>query len=248
MNLMKMILRVAAVTLIGVSVHAAEGPVDAGANAILAKLQKARPDLQFSQPQRSAAMAGIYEVKVDGGPVLYVSADGGYFIAGDMFALGSNGFVNVAEQQRQQERKALIAEIPEKDKIIFAPQIVKATITVFTDIDCGYCRKLHNEMAQLNGFGIAVHYLAFPRAGPDSESFRKIATAWCAADPKAALTRMKNGGSLPDNVCAGNPIAAQFLLGEKIGVSGTPALVLDDGTLVSGYRPAEELAKLLGLI
>jgi thiol:disulfide interchange protein DsbC len=95
--------------------------------------------------------------------------------------------------------------------------------------------------------GIAVHYLAFPRAGPGSPSFRKIATAWCAADRGAALTRLKNGEDVPDNVCPGNPVAAQYALGERLGVTGTPALVLEDGTLIPGYQPAAELARLLGV-
>ena len=192
-------------------------------------------------------MPGLYEVQVQGGPLLYITADGTHFIAGDLFEVQESGFVNVAEQGRQKERAELIAAVKPEDMIIFAPQNPKATITVFTDVDCGYCRKLHNEVAELNDLGIAVHYLAFPRAGLGSPSFRKIASAWCATDRGAALTSLKNGEEIPENVCADNPVAAQMLLGEQVGVNGTPALVLEDGTLVPGYRPAKELAKLLGI-
>ena len=219
---------------------------DPQAEVILKALSAARPDLQYEQP-RPSPMAGLYEVQVKGGPLLYIDADASHFIAGDLFAVQKSGFVNLAEQGRQKERAELIAAVKPEDMIIFAPENPKATITVFTDVDCGYCRKLHSEVAELNALGIAVHYLAFPRAGLGSPSFRKIASAWCAKDPGAALTSLKNGEEIPENVCADNPVAAQILLGEKVGVNGTPALVLEDGTLVPGYRPATELAKLLGI-
>ena len=219
---------------------------DPQAEVILKALSAARPDLQYEQP-RPSPVAGLYEVQVKGGPLLYIDADGSHFIAGDLFAVQKSGFVNLAEQGRQKERAELIAAVKPEDMIIFAPENPKATIAVFTDVDCGYCRKLHSEVAELNALGIAVHYLAFPRAGLGSPSFRKIASAWCAKDPGAALTSLKNGEEIPENVCADNPVAAQILLGEKVGVNGTPALVLEDGTLVPGYRPAKELAKLLGI-
>lgn len=219
---------------------------DPQAEVILKALSAARPDLQYEQP-RPSPVAGLYEVQVKGGPLLYIDADGSHFIAGDLFAVQKSGFVNLAEQGRQKERAELIAAVKPEDMIIFAPENPKATIAVFTDVDCGYCRKLHSEVAELNALGIAVHYLAFPRAGLGSPSFRKIASAWCAKDPGAALTSLKNGEEIPENVCADNPVAAQMLLGEKVGVNGTPALVLEDGTLVPGYRPAKDLAKLLGI-
>lgn len=219
---------------------------DPQAEVILKALGAARPDLKYEQP-RPSPMPGLYEVQVQGGPLLYITPDGTRFIAGDLFEVQESGFVNVAEQGRQKERAELIAAVKPADMIIFAPQNPKATITVFTDVDCGYCRKLHNEVAELNELGIAVHYLAFPRAGLGSPSFRKIASAWCATDRGAALTSLKNGEEIPENVCADNPVAAQILLGDKVGVNGTPAIVLKDGTLVPGYRPAKELAKLLGI-
>lgn len=228
--------------IMGTGARAEDGQVE----AILKALSTARPDLEYGQP-RPSPLPGLYEVQVKGGPVLYVDADGSHFIAGDLFAVQPSGFVNLAEQGRQKERAELIAAVKPEDMIIFAPENPKATVTVFTDVDCGYCRKLHSEIGELNDLGIAVHYLAFPRAGLGSPSFRKIATAWCAKDRKDALTRLKNGEELPENVCADNPVAAQLLLGEKVGVSGTPALVLEDGTMVPGYRPARELAKLLGI-
>ena len=221
----------------------ADDPVAA---ALLAKLKAARTDLEYSLPRQSA-VPGLYEVSVKGGPTLYVSADGAYFVAGDLFAVGPGGFTNLAEQKRDADRRSALSAIKPADMIVFAPPNPKATITVFTDVDCGYCRKFHKEVPQLNAMGIAVHYLAFPRAGLGSSSFRKIATAWCSPDRGAMLTRMKNGEDVPENVCDGNPVAAQYALGEQLGVTGTPALVLEDGTLIPGYQPADELARLLGV-
>jgi len=237
---------VGGVLLGGMILGAGARAEDPQADVILKALSAARPDLKYEQP-RPSPMPGLYEVQVQGGPLLYIDADGRHFIAGDLFEVQKSGFVNLAEQGRQQERAELIAAVKPEDMIIFAPENPKATIAVFTDVDCGYCRKLHSEVAELNELGIAVHYLAFPRAGLGSESFRKIASAWCAKDRGAALTSLKNGEDIPENVCADNPVAAQMLLGEKVGVNGTPALVLEDGTLVPGYRPAKELAKLLGI-
>jgi thiol:disulfide interchange protein DsbC len=237
----------AALMVLALSMHAASASGnDQAATAILQKLSAARPDLRFSQPQPSV-IAGLYEVKVDGGPVLYVNAEGTHFITGDLFSVRSTGFSNLAEIERQKERAELIAAVKPEDMIVFAPAEVKATITVFTDIDCGYCRKLHQEVPELNRLGIAVHYLAYPRAGLNSASYRKIATAWCAEDRNAALTRLKSGAMVPENVCKDNPVADHMLIGEKVGVNGTPALVLEDGTLVPGYRPAADLAELLGI-
>ena len=237
---------VGGVLLGGMILGAGARAEDPQAELILKALSAARPDLQYEQP-RPSPMAGLYEVQVKGGPLLYIDADASHFIAGDLFAVQKSGFVNLAEQGRQKERAELIAAVKPEDMIIFAPENPKATIAVFTDVDCGYCRKLHSEVAELNALGIAVHYLAFPRAGLGSPSFRKIASAWCAKDPGAALTSLKNGEEIPENVCADNPVAAQMLLGEQVGVNGTPALVLEDGTLVPGYRPAKDLAKLLGI-
>lgn len=222
---------------------AADDPV---AVALLAKLKASRADLEYSMPRQSA-MPGLYEVSVKGGPTLFLSADGSFFVAGDLFSIGPGGFINLAEKQRDADRRKALAALKTSDMIVFAPENPKATVTVFTDIDCGFCRKFHQEVPALNAMGIAVHYLAFPRAGLGSPSFRKIATAWCSADRGAALTSLKNGTDLPDNVCAGNPVAAQYALGEQLGVTGTPALVLEDGTLIPGYQPADELARVMGV-
>lgn len=205
----------------------------------------ARPDLAISSVEPSR-MPGIYAVKIVNGPTLYASADGKFFVAGDLFAVRGEGIVNLAEEQRQQGRVAELAKIKSSDMVIFKPQKTKAVVTVFTDIDCGYCQKLHQEVPELNRMGIEVRYLAFPRGGVGSQGYDKLVTAWCAKD-NSVLTRLKNRENVPMQTCANNKVAAQYKLGQQLGVNGTPALITDDGKILPGYVPAAELAKALGL-
>jgi thiol:disulfide interchange protein DsbC len=214
---------------------------------IRGKLEQARPDFQIDSVKPSVA-TGIYEVQVTGGPVLYTTVDGDFFILGDLFSVGINGIVNLAEQQRDMERRDLLATVKKEDMIIFpAEGETRASISVFTDVDCFYCQKLHQEVPALNAAGVEVRYLAYPRAGLGSESYRKIATAWCSDDPQEAITQLKNRETLADNVCPDNPVADQFMLGQKAGVRGTPAMVLEDGKMLPGYMSAQDLTARMGI-
>ncbi len=214
---------------------------------IRSKLLKARPDFQVGSIEASAA-AGIYEVQLSGGPIIYATADGDYFFLGDLFSVGVEGIVNLAEQRRDTDRLALLSKVDEKDMIIFSAEgEQKASITVFTDVDCFYCQKLHKEVPSMNAMGIEVRYLAYPRSGIGGESYRKIASAWCADDRNTAITKLKNKQSIPENVCAKNPVADQFMLGQQVGVQGTPALVLEGGQMLPGYLSADDLASRLGI-
>ena len=216
-------------------------------DTLLAQISAVRPDLQF-EIIGPAPVAELYEVQVINGPVLYVSADGEYFFDGSLFRVEEGGFVDIAAKRLNAQRKKMLDAVDPQTMIIYTPQTQRrATITVFTDIDCGYCRKLHREMDELLSYGIEVRYLAYPRAGIGSDSYRKIATAWCADDPNATMTALKAGDNVAMNVCSDNPVAAHFALGGAMGVSGTPAIVLADGTLLPGYRPAAAFAELLGL-
>ena len=214
---------------------------------IRGKLLQARPDFEVASIKPSV-VDGIYEVQLSAGPTLYVTTNGDFFFLGDLFSVGIDGIVNLAEQQRDLERIELLAAVQKKDMIIFPAQgETKGAITVFTDVDCFYCQKLHKEVPALSRAGVEVRYLAYPRAGVGSESYRKIASAWCAADRQAALTSLKNRETLPDNVCPGNPVADQYMLGQKVGVRGTPALVMDNGTLLPGYMSAADLTARMGI-
>jgi len=196
---------------------------------------------------------GLYQVSI-GPQVFYFYKDGRHVISGDMFDM-SNG-VNLTQSARskaqlaglrvrKQENLDALDKMGEANMIVFAPKgEVKHTISVFTDIDCGYCRKLHNEMAKYNDLGIKIRYLAYPRAGVASASYKKAVSVWCSEDKKQAMNRAKTGQSVPTQSCD-NPVKAQMALGQRFGVNGTPALVLDNGQLYPGYAPAEKLIVLL---
>ena len=156
--------------------------------------------------------------------------------------------MNISEQGRNGERKQLLAAIDKKDMVIFKATTgePKAVINVFTDIDCGYCRKLHEEVPEMNRLGIEVRYLAYPRAGIGSASYDKLVSAWCSDNPQLALTLAKGGSDLPVRTCA-NAVAAEYQLGGAMGVTGTPSLVFEDGRMQAGYIPVAQLAVVLGL-
>ncbi len=228
------------------SAESAAEAVEPDGSLIIERLRELRPDLPIEEV-RPSPMPGMFSVELSGGQMLYVTADARYLIAGDLFELGSVELINLAEQRRIAKRRELMATVAEGEDLVFSPVgTPRASISVFTDVDCGYCRKLHLEVPQMNAMGIEVRYLAYPRAGIGSESYDKIVTAWCSDDPNDALTRLKRGEELAAATCD-NPVAKQFLLGRKVGVTGTPAIILPDGQLLPGYLPADELAKTLGI-
>lgn len=225
-------------------------------DTILENLQKARPDINFTQP-RPSVIKGLYQVQVPGGPVLYVTPEGDKFIAGEIFGIDEGGFSKIEDPYVIEERKKALEKLDGKSSINFKPKgKTKAVVYVFTDIDCGYCRKLHSQMHTYteggqtkpgyNDLGIEIRYLAFPRAGIPSPSADKLISTWCAKNQLEAMTKLKSDQSIPNATCD-NPVAAQFQLGGQLGVNGTPALFLPDGKLVPGYTPPEELAKTLGI-
>ena len=220
--------------------HAAPG------DELVAKLKGAQPRLPIESVAETD-YEGMLAIELDDGSVLYGTADGRFLFTGDMYSVEREGFVNLTDSIRAERRRGLLASVSPEDMIVFSPEDERrAYVTIFTDVDCGYCRKLHQEMADINALGIEVRYLAFPRAGMDSDSYRKIVSAWCSKDPGHAITELKLGKSIPARSCP-NPVGAQMELGEQIGVSGTPALVTEDGHLIPGYLPAEDLARALGL-
>ena len=197
---------------------------------------------------KKTSAAGLLEVTLDNGLVLYATEQGDHFVVGDLYAIRKDGLVNLAEEKREQDRVALIDGIDLAQMIVFTPEgETRDYITVFTDVTCFYCQKLHKEVADLNAMGIEVRYLAYPRGGPDSEGARKLSTAWCADDPQKSLTQLKAGVALPMTDCESSPVAAQFQLGAAMGVRGTPAIVTSSGQMIPGYKPAAELAVVLGL-
>ncbi len=197
---------------------------------------------------RKTEAEGLLEVTLDNGLVLYATESGDHFVVGDLYAIRKDGLVNLAEEKRERERVAMIDGVDIGQMIVFTPEgEVRDYITVFTDVTCFYCQKLHREVEDLNNRGIEVRYLAYPRGGPDSDGARKLATAWCANDQQETLTQLKAGVTLPVNDCDEAPVVAQYQLGSAMGVRGTPAIVTSDGQMIPGYKPASELAQILGL-
>lgn len=188
-----------------------------------------------------AAVEGLYEAITDRG-VLYVSRDGRYILSGSIYDLDKD-LANITEQSLARLRKAELAGFKDS-MIVFPAKQEKYRITVFTDITCGYCRKLHSQMAEYNSEGITVQYLAFPRGGLQSPSYSQMQAVWCADDRQQALSDAKQGKAVSVKECD-DRVAEQYRLGMKFGVSGTPAIVLEDGTMVPGYRPPRAMAQLL---
>ena len=219
-----------------------------------ANLAKAAPTLRIDAIADSV-LEGFYQVRLADGSMLQVTADGEHFVYGDLYALRDDEIYNFTEGDRKKARIELLDSIDESDMIVFAPPggDTKATVTVFTDIDCGYCRKLHSEVPELNSKGIAVRYMAYPSSGifnrgtqDHTASFKKLMSSWCAENPQLALTLAKTGTKIEEIECE-NPVARHYSIGRQLKVIGTPALVFDDGTMDVGYRNAEGLASELGI-
>ena len=184
---------------------------------------------------------GLLMVQV-GGDVVYATADGRYMVQGRVIDMETRE--DLTESAKADVRRELLAKADSKSQITFAPVETRYDLTVFTDIDCGYCRKLHAQMDEYNQQGIAIHYMAFPRAGIGSHSYDKAVSVWCASDQRSAMTQAKLGAE-PDPAQCDNPIEAQYQLGRDLGVTGTPSLLTADGQMIPGYVPPEQLRQRL---
>lgn len=212
--------------------------VHADPRAGLLKLLPAGSKLEDLKP---SPIPGIYQF-VQGAEVNYLTADGKYYLDGNLYDMATRA--NLTEAIRSQARLAMINAVPESQMVIFSPKNPLYTITVFTDVDCQYCRKLHSEIAEINRLGVRVRYMFFPRTGPNTESWRKAEVVWCSADRNEALTRAKAGAELDMNkTCGPTPVAREYQLGQSIGVRGTPAIVTDGGDFINGYMPPRELVQ-----
>ena len=184
---------------------------------------------------------GILQVQINS-DIVYVTEKGQYLIQGQIIDLDTRD--NITDQAKSGIRMGLLNDLNKDEQISFAPEETKYDLLVFTDLDCGYCRKLHNQMAEYNEEGIAIHYLAFPRAGVGSTSYDDYVSVWCADDQQEAMTLAKNGADPEPKKCP-NPVADQYSLGHEIGVTGTPSMVTLDGTMIPGYMPPAQLRQRL---
>lgn len=207
--------------------------------AVAAKIPGAR-----AADLRVTPIAGIYEYR-RGAELAYVTADGRYAFAGDLYQLSDN--TNLSDTRRRELRRAMVNAVPEAGMVVFAPRDardVKYTVTVFTDMDCSYCRALHNQVGEYNRLGIRVRYVAYPRSGPATPSWTRAEQVWCASDRNAMLTRVKQSemySTVAGKTCNPNPVAEHYALGKAIGLTGTPGIVTETGELLPGYLPPKDL-------
>jgi thiol:disulfide interchange protein DsbC len=204
--------------------------------ALAAKIPGAKPE-----DLRATPVPGIFELS-HGTDISYITADAAYVFAGDLYKVAKTGdFPNLTEDRRRGLRLNLLSKVPESQMLVFGPANPKHTVSVFTDVDCQYCRQLHSEMADYNKLGVRVRYLFYPRSGPQTESWAKADTVWCSTDRKAAFTRAKQGQKLKLKDCPGSPVAREYQLGQDIGLTGTPGILLESGELLPGYVSPTEL-------
>ncbi|MGQ0800110.1 MAG: DsbC family protein [Pseudomarimonas sp.] len=184
-----------------------------------------------------AKLPGFYEVVLPG-QILYVTTDGKFLLHGNLYDVVAN--TNLTEGSRSEIRRAVLKAVDPEQKISFSSPEAKYVVTVFTDIDCGYCKKMHSEMAIYNSLGIGIEYMFFPRAGAGSESWEKAVSVWCSDDRRQAMTDAKADKPLDRKECV-NPIEDDYAVGNRIGVSGTPMVIAADGTQLGGYLPPEQM-------
>lgn len=187
---------------------------------------------------------GFYEVRI-ASRVGYISTDGRYLFEGNLYDLEESQ--NLTENARANARVDLLAGVDPSQMIVFAPEDrpVEHTITIFTDIDCGYCRQFHREIDAVTAMGVQVNYLFYPRTGPATDSWSKAERVWCAGDRNTALTNAKLGGQVPELSCSGTPVSSHYDLGHMVGVTGTPSVYAADGTHIGGYLPPDQLIETL---
>ena len=217
----------------GAAPKVAPGSADARAIAAIRALNQQVPIDKIG----AAPMPGFREAIV-GGKTLFISDDGKYMIQGSLYDMQAKK--DLSEASVSALRKELLKQVPVRDRIVFAPANPKYTLSVFTDVECGYCRKMHSEIAEYNRQGIEIQYLAFPRMGLGTDDHKKMIAVWCSADRKQALTAAKSGKALPMKNCT-NPVSMEYDIGQRAGLTGTPMIITADGEQVPGYMPPKEL-------
>ncbi len=213
----------------------------ADTDAALAKLKEKYAD---ADEVRATPIEGLYELRF-GYRLAYVDAEGrfGFLGSGDLEDVSTGE--NLSEQRRAVLRRDLMASLDDWDTLDFMPDETAHQLLVFTDVDCGYCRRLHQQMAEYHQLGIGVRYAAFPRSGPDTGTWTAMQSIWCSDKRLEALTRAKAGGFVPERQCGSPSVERHYELGRQIGIGGTPALVTPSGQLIPGYIPPARLAAML---
>ena len=230
---MKKLFLSATFALFAVNVHADEA-------AIREQFTKSMPTMQIDSI-KSSPIKNIFEVSI-GGSMVYVSDDGKYLLQGRLIDVQTK--TDLTEEKLSGARKTALDKLGENKMIIFKPKIHTYKVSIFTDIDCGYCRKLHSELDSYLAEGIEIRYLFYPRAGKGSESYKKAVSVWCAKDRNVALTAAKKDQKVETKTCE-NPVDEHMALAAEFDVKGTPMIVTEKGTIYPGYLPAKQLLEVL---
>lgn len=217
----------------------------ANEDAIKTKLKNILPAGSVIESIERSEFDGIYKVYYGDLQPIYVSNEGNYFIYGDMYRIKDSKILNITNEEIKGRRVKILKTMNDDQFISFKSKNELSSVIVFTDVDCGYCRKLHNQISEYNQLGISIKYAAFPRSGIGTSAFTKMVGAWCSKDQKATLTDLKNDKEIDLSFCSDQPIAKHYVTGQKLGVTGTPAIFTLDGDLLPGYLAPSELAEKL---
>ena len=230
--------------LLGLLLAVLHGPL-ANAESSMEAVQQALKGLVEDESQigsiAESPMPGVYEVEFRGHNY-YVHTQGEYILIGRLYDYVRG--IDLATAKSDTALHEYVVATPVADMVVMKPDEMKRYLTVFTDIDCGYCQLFHSEVPMLTQAGVEVRYLAYPRSGIGTSSYDKLVSVWCATDPPEAMTLAKAGNSIEDAICP-NPVAQQYEGGQAAGISGTPTLILDDGTVIRGYVPSDRLLEML---
>ncbi len=222
--------------LVGLAAHASEG----------LRFEELLPESMHVVKEVATEIEGVTLLELSDGGLVYVFDGQPYFFSGNLFRFSGQGVANLSEAYKSGQRVELLGAVDPSEAVVFpASSPRRETLWVFTDVTCGYCQLFHREIAQYNALGLEVRYLAFPRFGMDSESGELLQTAWCSNNPRDALTRLKEGESLPPKSCD-SPVARHFLLGQRLGVTGTPAIFSGSGVQLPGFVPPDQIMARLG--
>lgn len=214
-------------------------------NTIEEKVLAVLPPESKIESIEESVIDGLFKVYFGDLQPLYVSEDGNYFIYGDLYQIEKGSVKNLSIVDLDNRRKVLLDAIPVEDLIQYKSENQKHNIFVFTDVDCGYCRKFHSQISEYNNLGISVSYAALPRSGIDGETYQKMVSVWCSDDKKNLLSTLKEDGEIKSLFCTNQPITEQYNLGKNLGVTGTPAIFTSNGSQIKGYVPPDELIKRL---
>ena len=191
---------------------------------------------------RPTPMAGLYEVVVSGNQIVYVDADAKHMLVGEMIDMQSRK--SLTEERMADISRIDYAALPLDKAIKEVRGKGELSMVVFSDPDCPYCKKLEQEIGQMDN--VTVYTLLMPILSLHPQAQQKSVQLWCQPNKVAAWTQWMRENKAPPQVaeCA-NPVAETMALGEQFGFNGTPTIVFPNGKTQAGYSPKEVLLQAL---